>query len=210
LHSAGSVPPEDLYETNAPLFPMNASLLYDSALGIGMVSRRPKGEMMNHMPVKAAFAIISLVSVSVGILPARAQSKSTDADSAAIRQSVADFIDAFNHHDAHAWASFMAEDGDFTNVTGLYLHGRKDIEKRFTELFATRLKDSHRTATVRHIRFISPDVAFVDAEWELAGSKAADGSENPVRKGLFNFVMTRQNGRWIFPIFEESEFAVAR
>src|SRR5258707_14956467 len=166
--------------------------------------------MMTRMPVKTALAIILLVSFSFGVLPARAQSKSTDADSAAIRQVVADFVDAFNHHDAHAWASFIAEDGDFTNVTGLYLHGRKDIEKRFTELFATRLKDSHRTATVRHVRFISPDIAFVDAEWELVGSKAADGSENPVRKGLFNFVMTRQNGHWTFAVFEESEFAAAR
>src|ERR1700676_2455271 len=157
--------------------------------------------------VRAAFAVILLASFSFTISPARGQSKSTEADSAAIRQVIADFLDAFNHHDAHAWAMLFAEDGDFTNVTGLYLHGRKDIEKRFTELFATRLKDSHRTATVRHIRFISPDVAFVDAEWELAGSKAADGSENPVRKGLFNFVMTRQNDHWTFAVFEESEFA---
>jgi hypothetical protein len=50
----------------------------------------------------------------------------------------------------------------------------------------------------------------VDAEWELVGSKAADGSENPVRKGLFNFVMTRQNSHWIFAVFEESEFVAAR
>jgi len=165
---------------------------------------------MTRMPVKTALAIILLVSFSLRVLPARAQSKSTDADSAAIRQVVADFVDAFNHHDAHAWSSFLAEDGDFTNVTGLSLHGRKDVEARFTELFSTRLKAAHRTATVRHIRFITPDIAFVDAEWELGGSKAADGSENPVRKGLFNFVMTRQNSHWIFAVFEESEFAAAR
>jgi len=165
---------------------------------------------MTRMPVKTALAIILLVSFSLGVLPARAQSKSTDADSAAIRQVVADFVDAFNHHDAHAWSSFLAEDGDFTNVTGLSLHGRKDVEARFTELFSTRLKAAHRTATVRHIRFITPDIAFVDAEWELVGSKAADGSENPVRKGLFNFVMTRRNSHWIFAVFEESEFAIAR
>ncbi len=165
---------------------------------------------MTRMPVKTALAIILLVSFSLGVLPARAQSKPPDADPAAIRQVVADFVDAFNHHDAHAWASFLAEDGDFTNVTGLSLHGRKDVETCFTELFSTRLKAAHRTATVRHIRFITPDIAFVDAEWELVGSKAADGSENPVRKGLFNFVMTRQNGHWTFAVFEESEFAIAR
>ncbi len=104
----------------------------------------------------------------------------------------------------------LAEDCDFTNVTGLYVHSRKDFEARFTELFASRLKAAHRTATVRHICFVTPDVASVDAEWELVGSKASDGSENPVRKGLFNFVVTRQDGRWMFAVFQESEFAPAR
>ena len=160
--------------------------------------------------IRAGLAVILLASFSFAISPARGQSKSTETDSDAIRQVITDFIDAFNRHDAHAWAMPFAEDGDFTNVTGLYLHGRKDFEARFTELFTTRLKTAHRTATVRHIRFVTPDVAAVDAEWELVGSKASDGSENPVRKGLFNFVLTRQNGHWVFTIFEESEFAPAR
>jgi uncharacterized protein (TIGR02246 family) len=166
--------------------------------------------MMTRTWVSAALAAILLASFSFAISPARGQSKSTDADSAAIRQVIADFIDAFNRHDAHAWAMPLAEDGDFTNVTGLYVHGRKDFEARFTELFASRLKAAHRTATVRHIRFVTPDVAAVDAEWELGGSKASDGSENPVRKGLFNFVVTRQNGHWVFAVFQESEFAPSR
>jgi len=37
---------------------------------------------MTRMPVQTALAIILLVSFSLGVLPARAQSKSTDADSA--------------------------------------------------------------------------------------------------------------------------------
>lgn len=160
--------------------------------------------------LRLAFAAILIVTFSFTISLVRGQPKPADADSAAIRQVVADFVDAFNRHDAHAWAMPFAEDGDFTNVTGLYLHGRKDFEARFTELFANRLKTSHRTATVRHVRFISPDIAAVDAEWELVGSKASDGSENPVRRGLFNFVMTRQNDHWVFAVFEESEFAQAR
>src|SRR5713226_8290927 len=115
--------------------------------------------MMIRTWLRAALAVILLASFSFAISRAKAQSKSTDVDSAAIRQVVADFIDAFNRHDAHAWAMPLAEDGDFTNVTGLYLHGRKDFEARFTELFTSRLKAAHRTATVRHIRFITPDVA---------------------------------------------------
>src|ERR1700737_2497949 len=160
--------------------------------------------MMTQALNRAALVVILLASFLLTILPACGQSKSTDADSAAIRQVITDFVDAFNHHDAHAWAMPFAEDGDFTNVTGLYLHGRKDFEARFTELFANRLKTAHRTATVRHIRFITPEIAAVDADWELVGSKASDGSDNPVRRGLFHFVVTRKNGHWVFAVFEES------
>jgi uncharacterized protein (TIGR02246 family) len=165
---------------------------------------------MNRTRVGLTLTAFLLASFSFPVLSAHAQSKASDADSAAIKQVVADFLDGFNHHDAHAWAMPFTEDGDFTNVTGLTRHGRKEVEERFTMLFNGPLKTAHRTATVRHIRFVKPDVAAVDAEWELVGSRAADGSENPARKGIFTWVMTKQDGRWLFADFHESEFVTMK
>jgi uncharacterized protein (TIGR02246 family) len=139
-----------------------------------------------------------------------AQSNLSDNDSTEIRQVVVQFVDAFNRHDARGWAAPFTEDGDFTNVTGLTRHGRKQVEERFTTLFAGPLKDAHRTATIRHIRLIKPDVAAVDAEWELTGSRASDGSQNPVRKGMFTWVMVKEESNWKFADFHESEFAPSR
>ena len=139
-----------------------------------------------------------------------AQSTPSDNDSTEIRQVVVQFVDAFNRHDARGWAAPFTEDGDFTNVTGLIRHGRKQVEERFTTLFAGPLKDAHRTATIRHIRFIKPDVAAVDAEWELTGSRASDGTENPVRKGMFTWIMVKEENNWKFADFHESEFAPSR
>jgi uncharacterized protein (TIGR02246 family) len=166
---------------------------------------------MASLSARAAAAVILAFVFSPAIVPnAHGQSSSSDADSAAIRKTIDSFLAAFNRHDAKAWAAPFTEDGDFTNVTGLTRHGRKEIEERFAGLFAGPLKDTHRTCTVRHIRFLTPEIAAVDADWELVGSKASDGSENPVRKGLFTWVMTKQNGQWLFAVFHESEFAVAR
>jgi uncharacterized protein (TIGR02246 family) len=137
---------------------------------------------------------------------ARAQSNSPDSESAAIRKVLDDFVAAFNRHDAHGWAMPFGEDGEFTNVSGFTRHGQKEVEERFQELFAGPLKDAHRTYKVRHLRLVRPDVAAVDAEWELVGSRAANGSENPVRKGIFTWVMVKQDGRWMFADFHESEF----
>jgi uncharacterized protein (TIGR02246 family) len=157
---------------------------------------------MTRTRLRATVVVFLLVSFPFVISWAR---KSDSADSATIKQVVAEFLDAFNNHDAHAWAMAFAEDGDFTNVAGLTRHGRKEVEERFASLFAGPLRSAHRTYSVRSVRFLTPEIASVDADWEMTGSRAADGSENPVRKGLFHWVMTKQNGHWLFTAFHEFE-----
>jgi uncharacterized protein (TIGR02246 family) len=131
---------------------------------------------------------------------------SSDADTAAIKQTFADFYQSFSRQDAHATAMTFHEDGDFTNMFGLHLHGREAIEQRFTALFKGNLKGANRTDTVRNIRFYAPGVAFVDADTVITGTKAADGSVGPVRKGLMIVVMTKQNGQWRISNFHEAEY----
>jgi uncharacterized protein (TIGR02246 family) len=153
--------------------------------------------------LRATLVLFLLASFPFGISSAK---NSEGDDSSTIKQVVAEFVDAFNNHDAHAWAMAFAADGDFTNVSGLTRHGRKEVEERFAGLFAGPLKNAHRTYSVKSIQFLTPEIASVDADWQLTGSRAADGSENPVRKGLFHWVMTKQNGHWLFAAFHEFEF----
>ena len=104
----------------------------------------------------------------------------------------------------------FADDADFTNMRGNHSHGRKDIENWFASLFSGNLKDSVRTDTVRSIRFFSPELAAVDVDTVITGTKAADGSEIPPRKGLMIVLVTKQNGRWYIGTFHESEYPPAR
>ncbi|HWF12114.1 MAG TPA: SgcJ/EcaC family oxidoreductase [Candidatus Acidoferrales bacterium] len=165
---------------------------------------------MNWTRSVIALSVLLIFSVAMPGLRVHAQSTSTDADSAAIRKVIDDFVGAFNRHDAAGWAMPFGDDGDFTNVSGLTKHGRKEVEERFKVLFAGPLKNAHRTVTVRHLRFAKPDVAFADAEWALEGSLAGDGSANPVRKGIFTFVLVKQDGYWKFADFHESEFVTMK
>jgi uncharacterized protein (TIGR02246 family) len=153
----------------------------------------------------ALFFFLSPPAVS-----AQDQSSTTDADSAAVKQVFADFYEGFSHHDARATAMTFAEDGDFTNMFGIHIHGRKAIEERFASLFSGGLRAAQRTDTVRTIRFFTPQVAFVDADTVISGTKANDGSDIPLRKGLMIVVMTKQNGRWLISNFHEAEFPVTR
>jgi uncharacterized protein (TIGR02246 family) len=158
--------------------------------------------------VKAAVSILLLVSLSLVISPAK-EPANTDADSAAVRQAIADWIDAFNHHDAHATTMSYSEDADLTNMREVNYHGRKEIEQLFQTIFATRLKNAHRTAVVKRIRFLTPTLAAVDGDWEMTGVTADDGSVVPPRKGYLVLTMTQQDGRWLITLFHEPEYGLA-
>jgi uncharacterized protein (TIGR02246 family) len=141
---------------------------------------------------------------------AQSQPSGSEADSAAIKQVCADFSESFSRHDAHGVAVTFAEAADFTNMRGSHSHGRADIEKWFAALFRGNLKDAVRTDTARSIRYFSPELAAVDADTVITGTKASDGSELPARKGLMVVLAVKENGRWYIGTFHESEYPAAR
>src|SRR5438309_185038 len=146
-------------------------------------------EMLASRRLAFVLAITTLFSVPAAFWPltslrAQSQVQGSETDSKAIKQAVAEFYEAFSRHDAHAVAMTFAEDADFTNMAGAHNRGRKEIEDHFARVFAGNLKDARRTDTVRSIRFVSPQVAEVDADTVITGTKAADGAEVPPRKGL--------------------------
>lgn len=138
--------------------------------------------------------------------PARAAAED---DSAAVKSVISGFTESFNRHDAHAVAMWFTDEADFTNVGQVTSHGRKSIEEHFVPLFAGRLKNAHRTCTVRAIRFLNPTVASVAMDYELARTIDANGSEVPLRKGFYDWIVTKQNGKWLIDVLHESELAQA-
>lgn len=161
-----------------------------------------------HSLIRAMWSLALALLVAACAAPTRAQDQSqgTEADSQAIKQVFAEFYESFSRHDAHSAAMTFAEDADFTNMAGAHWHGRKGVEAHLAMIFAGNLKDARRTDTVKSIRFLTPNLASVDADTVISGTKAADGSEVPPRKGLMVTTITKQNGRWFISVFHEVEF----
>jgi uncharacterized protein (TIGR02246 family) len=130
---------------------------------------------------------------------------SREQDEKGIKQVLTGFVEAWNHHDAKAFSMVFAEDADFTNVRGMSAHGRAEVEKFHAPRFATKFKDSNQKIAEIKIRFITPDVAAVDARWEMTGAKGPDGQDIPLRKGLLNFIMTRSSGQWLIMIMHNMD-----
>jgi len=120
----------------------------------------------------------------------------TEDDEKAIRGLIDSFIDAWNRHDAHAFAALFAEDADFTNWRGMSATGRSKIEEFHVPMFAAIFRNSRLENIDSKIRFIRPDVAAADVHWEMKGALDAQGNLMPARRGLLNFVMSKNSGQW--------------
>ena len=117
--------------------------------------------------------LVSLISsFAFGQAELSKSAPNREADEKGIKQVLADQVEAWNRRDAKSFSMAFAEDADFTNVVGMSAHGRTEIEKFHAPMFATRFKDTHLTMRDVKIRFITPDVAAVDAKWEMTGAKA--------------------------------------
>jgi len=159
--------------------------------------------MTSHR-VRSAIAVVVFLGLACGVSWAKKQSKSSAGEEAAVKQTVNSFFDAFNKHDAQAVAANFTEDADFINVLGVTTPGRKGVDEHYTTLFSDRFKDAHRTYSLKSIRFITSDVAAVTMEYELSGTKGPGGAEAPPAKGLYDWTLVKQNGRWLIATLHES------
>jgi uncharacterized protein (TIGR02246 family) len=130
---------------------------------------------------------------------------SDDAARRAITALVEAIVDAWNRHDARAFAASFAEDVDYTNVFGMLVQGRAGVEQSHATIFASVFKDSVVTATATRIRFLRPDVGAVDIHWEMTGARLPDGSPWPKRQGLMNAIAVANAGRWSFAVFHNQD-----
>ncbi|TMI21354.1 hypothetical protein E6H31_06080 [Candidatus Bathyarchaeota archaeon] len=83
-------------------------------------------------------------------------------------------MDAWNKHDANAFASLFAKDADF--------------------------KDSHQTTENIKVPLIKPDVASVNIWWNMTGASDDSGQPRPPRRGILNWIMTNEEGKWLVKV----------
>src|ERR1700757_2174066 len=67
------------------------------------------------------------------------------AETTAIREVEKQQQEAWNRHDAKAYASLFSEDGDCVNVVGWWWKGRAEIEKNLTAAYGFVFRDSALT-----------------------------------------------------------------
>jgi len=138
--------------------------------------------------------------------PGAARPASDASEDAAIKQVVAGFSEGWNRHDAKAMCASLADDVEWVSWRGEITHSRKGVEDQHATLFVGLYKDTHRTDTVKSIRYLAPDLASVDNYWSMTGAKTREGADWPYREGYVNYLMSKRDGRWVIISAHTADF----
>jgi len=118
-------------------------------------------------------------------------------DEAAIRALGDNFAKAFVQKNAELRASLFAEDGTFVTPVGNFLQGRVAMVKEFGPEAQAVNGTTQAAFSNYRVRFIKPDVAFVDALLTVHNVNGPDGTIIPVIPINFLYVAVRHGDRWL-------------
>lgn len=167
--------------------------------------------------MKTPVRLLSVIFLSACLFTSFAHATPNDADQ--VREAVAGFSQAWNHHDMVAFGRIFAPDADFVNVGGVRMKGRQDIQMHHAYSHGAIPADANvpgasrahygifKSSVMRFaridVRFLRSDVAVAHVNWELSGDSR---TPNP-RRGVLTFVLTRQNGHWLIAAAQNTEIA---
>jgi len=128
------------------------------------------------------------------------------ADESAIREVVgAGQQEAWNRHNAKAYAALFAEDADTVNVMAWWWKGRAELESNLTRMFANIFRESTLTFTQVDVRFLTPEIAIAHAHWTMTGAHMPPGLPEP-REGLQTLTLQKRNGKWLIAAFQNTNY----
>jgi len=124
-------------------------------------------------------------------------------DEGAIRALEVQQQEAWNHHDAKAYAVLFTEDGDCVNVVGWWWKGRAEMEKKLTEAYVYVFSESVLTIGEVTVRFLDPNTAVVHVRWTMTGARTPQGIPTP-QQGIQTQFVQKQSGKWLIAAFQNT------
>ncbi len=118
------------------------------------------------------------------------------AEETAVRDHCAEFVTAWNKHDAKAMAATWSEDGSLINPFGRIASNRADVEKILSEEHNTVMRGTTYTATTIGVQFVAPNVAVTDWSSVITGMHDPKGAELPPFKHHVAIVVVKKDGKW--------------
>ena len=135
--------------------------------------------------------------------PMAARVAASAADETAIRAVQTRQAEAWNNHDAIAYAHLFTQEGDVVNVVGWWWKGRAAIESKLTAAFSFVFRDSTLTITSVDIDFPAPAIALAHVRWTMSGANTPQGMPEP-REGIQLQVLKKSDGAWLIETLQNT------
>jgi len=140
---------------------------------------------------------LAFLACTLVIGPIGSASAGETRDEAAVRALGDTFAKAFVQKNAELRASIFTENGTFVTPVGDYLQGRTAMVKDFGSEAQAVNGTTQAAFSNYRVRFIKPDVAFVDALLTVRNVNGPDGKVIPVIPINFFYVATRHGDKWL-------------
>ncbi|HEV7838419.1 MAG TPA: SgcJ/EcaC family oxidoreductase [Gemmatimonadaceae bacterium] len=155
---------------------------------------------MHRIAIQVRLFRIFLIA-SAGLLSATASAQRPAETQ--IRDVEARQADAWNRHDARAYASLFTPDGDVVNVVGWWWKGRPEIERKLAAGFAFVFARSTLTISDVTVRFLSPSIAVAHVQWTMTGARTPPGMPEP-RQGIQLQILRKTGREWLIASFQNT------
>jgi uncharacterized protein (TIGR02246 family) len=146
--------------------------------------------------------ILSLLSLAISF-PKSAFCNSRERDETEIRKVETLQQEAWNRHDAKAYAYLFTENGDCVNVVGWWWKGRAEIERKLTDAYVFVFRESTLTVKDVGIKFLAPEIAVAHVRWTMVGARTPKGIPEP-QQGIQVQVLQKQAGKWLIAVFQNT------
>ena len=141
--------------------------------------------------------VLVLLLGSLLVAPVASSAATQSADDRAIRELVTRWQETWNAHDMKGMGRLLAEDADFVNVAGLHWKGKAQIEAEHATRHQTNLKNSLWETRDTKVQLLSQNFALVHINWRISGDTDFDGTPRQPREGIFSWLVTKRDGRWL-------------
>ena len=150
--------------------------------------------------------LLCVLSLSLlATLTAQSVRADESSDLAAIRAVEQQQAEAWNRHDAKAYAALFTEDADVVNVLGWWWKGRPELEIKLTAAYAYVFRESALTVGAVDVKFLTPDTAVAHVRWSMTGAKSATGNVSQIpQNGIQTQVLQRRAGGWLIAVFQNT------
>lgn len=118
------------------------------------------------------------------------ETKPTMQDKVAVQQLIKDIVSAWNNADVHAFARVFTEDAEFRDAFGEKIFGRSKIAARHQQLFDGVMRGSKLSSHIDGVRFIRPDVAYVEMINHM------QNTNTPFEQEIGMMLLTKNNNEW--------------